>query len=148
MTVLAPGDFFSGLRKGVKATLPAALRTFNSARGRGRLMKLHYDRPEFHYEAWHHTGDGRLEIGLHFEGSTQENQEAFDFFRVRMIEIKAHLPHAELEPWDRGWSRLYETLPAPQLDEAVLGAAVERVSDFIVTLQPLLDTFVGGLGPR
>ncbi len=148
MTVLAPGDFFSGLRKGVKATLPAALRTFNSARGRGRLMKLHYDRPEFHYEAWHHTGDGRLEIGLHFEGSTQENQEAFDFFRVRMIEIKAHLPHAELEPWDRGWSRLYETLPAPQLDEAVLGAAVERVSDFIVTLQPLLDTFVGGLGHR
>lgn len=141
-TVLAPGDFFTGLRKGVKATLPAALRTFNSSRGRGRLMKVHYGRPEFHYEAWHHTGAGRLEIGLHFEGSRQENQEAFDFFRSHMIEVKSQLPLAELEPWDRGWSRLYETLPAPQLDEAVLDAAVERVSEYIVTLQPLLDSWL------
>jgi hypothetical protein len=137
-TVLAPADFFSGLRKGVKAKLPTDLRSLNTGRGRGRLMKLHYDRPEFHYEVWHHTGDGRLEIGLHFEGSKEENQEAFDFFRVRMIEIKAYLPHAELEPWDRGWSRLYETLPAPQLDDGVLDAAVELMSDYIVALQPLL----------
>jgi hypothetical protein len=105
------------------------------------LIKLHYARPEFHYEAWHHTGDGRLEIGLHFEGSQAENQAAFEFFRARMIEIKADLPHAELEPWDRGWSRLYETLPAPQLDDSVLEAAVELMSAYIVTLQPLLDSF-------
>jgi hypothetical protein len=139
--VLAPGEFFSGLRKGVKARLPVAMRSLNTGRGRGRLMKLHYARPEFHYEAWHHTGDGRLEIGLHFEGSQAENQAAFEFFRARMIEIKADLPHAELEPWDRGWSRLYETLPAPQLDDSVLEAAVELMSAYIVTLQPLLDSF-------
>jgi hypothetical protein len=59
-----------------------------------------------------------------------------------MIEIKAHLPHAELEPWDRGWSRLYETLSAPQLDDSVLDRAVELMVDYIVTLQPLLDSFV------
>ena len=105
-------------------------------------MKVHYGRPEFHYEAWHHTGAGRLEIGLHFEGPSDENQAAFDFFRVRMIEIKAHLPRAELEPWDRGWSRLYETLPAPQLDESVLDRAVERMAEYVVNLQPLLDSFV------
>ena len=138
-TLLAPGEFFSGLRKELKARLPAALRSFSSARGRGRLMKLHYGRPEFHYEAWHHTGAGRLEIGLHFEGSAAENQEAFDFFRGHMLEVKAPLPRAELEPWDRGWSRLYETLPAPQLDEGVLGDAAVRMADYIATLQPLLD---------
>jgi len=141
-TVFAPGDFFSGLRKGVKARLPAPLRTFTSARGRGRLMKLHYRRPDFHYEAWHHTGDGRLEIGLHFEGSRAENQSAFDFFRAQMIGIKADLPYAELEPWDRGWSRLYETLPAAQLDEDVLDAAIERMSHYIVTLEPLLEALL------
>jgi hypothetical protein len=141
-TVLAPSDFFSGLRKGLKTRLPATLRAFNSARGRGRLMKLHYGRPEFHYEAWHHTGAGRLEIGLHFEGSAQQNQEAFDFFRVRMVEVKAQLPRAELEPWDRGWSRLYETLPAAQLDERVLDSAVDRMSDYIVSLQPLLESLL------
>jgi hypothetical protein len=55
-----------------------------------------------------------------------------------MVEVKAQLPHAELEPWERGWSRLYETLPAAQLDERVLDGAVERMSDYIVALQPLL----------
>jgi hypothetical protein len=104
-------------------------------------MKLHYDRPDFHYEAWYHTGDGRLEIGLHFEGSPSENQAAFEFFRARVIQIKADLPHAELEPWDRGWSRLYETLPAPQLDGRVLDAAVALMSAYIVTLQPMLASF-------
>jgi hypothetical protein len=105
------------------------------------LTKLHYDRPEFHYEAWHHTGVGRLEIGLHFEGSLAENQAAFEYFRARMIEIKAGLPRAELEPWDRGWSRLYETLPAVQLDDDVLNSAVALMTAYIVTLQPLLDSF-------
>ncbi len=135
-------EFFGELRKGVKAKVPVALRKFNSARGRGRLVKLHFGRPEFHYEAWHHTGDGRLEIGLHFEGSREENQDAFEFFRAHVIEIKAQLPRAELEPWDRGWCRLYETLRAPQLDEDVLGSAIGCLSDYMVALQPLLDSWL------
>src|SRR5258708_4171073 len=122
----------------MKARLPASLRTFSSARGRGRLMKVHFGRSEFHYEAWHHTGDGRLEIGLHFEGSRDENQQAFDFFRAHMLEIKAQLPRAELEPWDRGWSRLYETLPAAQLGEDVLDGAIDCMSADIRDLPPLL----------
>ena len=135
-------DFFGGLSKGVKARLPGSLRTFSSARGRGRLMKVHFGHPEFHYEAWHHTGDGRLEIGLHFEGSREENQDAFDFFRAHVLEVKAQLPRAELEPWDRGWSRLYETLRAPQLDEGVLDSAVDCMAAYIVTLQPLLSSWL------
>ena len=106
-------------------------------------MKVHYSHPEFHYEAWHHTGAGRLEVGLHFEGPTQQNQEAFDFFRPRLVEVKASLPRAELEPWDRGWSRLYETFPAAQLDDQVLDGAIERMAAYISTLQPLLAVFLG-----
>jgi hypothetical protein len=135
-------EFFGELRKGVKAKVPPPLRKFNSARGRGRLVKLHFGRSEFHYEAWHHTGDGRLEIGLHFEGSREENQDAFEFFRAHVIEIKSQLPRAELEPWDRGWCRLYETLPAPQLDDDVLDRAVDCLSGYIVALQPFLDSWL------
>jgi len=137
--VLSPADFFAGLRKRLKTSLPLALRNFTSGRGRGRLMKIHYAQPEFHYEAWHHTGDGRLEVGLHFEGSTDQNHRAFEFFRSHVLEVKANLPRAELEPWDRGWSRLYETLPAPQLDELVLDRAAETMTAYIVTLQPLVE---------
>ena len=137
--MLAPVDFFAGLRKGLKSSLPVEYRKFNSARGRGRLMKVHFGNPAFHYEAWHHTGAGRLEIGLHFESAAAENTRAFDFFRGRMLEVKDHLPHAELEPWDRGWVRLYETLAAPSLDEAVLEEAVALMASYIAALQPLLD---------
>jgi hypothetical protein len=142
-TVLAPSDFFTALRKKLKAKLPAPLQRFNTIRGRGRLMKLHFGEPAFHYEAWHHAGAGRLEIGLHFEASAADNQRAFEFFRSRMVEVKATLPRAELEPWDRGWSRLYETAPAAKLDEDVLDRTVTCMSAYVVTLQPLLEQFLG-----
>jgi hypothetical protein len=59
-----------------------------------------------------------------------------------MVEVKASLPRAELEPWDRGWSRLYETIPAARLDEDVVSRAVTCMSAYIVTLQPLLEQFL------
>ena len=126
----------------MKAKLPAEMRDFRTTRGRGRLMKLHFGEPAFHFEAWHHTGAGRLEVGLHFEASQSENDSAFEFFRARMVEVKAGLPRAELEPWDRGWSRLYETLPAARLDDGVVRQAVECMADYVVTLQPLLEQFL------
>ena len=138
---LAPSEFFAAVRKGVKATLPPSMRDFQTTRGRGRLMKLHFGEPAFHYEAWHHAGQGRLEVGLHFEAARLENDAAFDWFRARMVEVKARLPRAELEPWDRGWSRLYETLPAARLDDGVVSDAVECMSAYVVTLQPLLEQF-------
>jgi len=140
--LLAPSDFFTALREDLKQRLPAPLREFRTSRGRGRLMKLHFGEPAFHYEAWHHTGAGRLEVGLHFESSAADNQAAFDFFRSRMVEVKAGLPRAELEPWDRGWSRLYETVPAARLDDQVLGQAVECMTEYVVTLQPMLEQFL------
>lgn len=105
-------------------------------------MKIHYSRPEFHYEAWHHTGVGRLEVGLHFEGTSAENKRAFEFFRSQVLAVKAQLPRAELEPWDRGWSRIYETIPAPQLDGVVLDPAATLMTSYIVTLQPLVELLV------
>jgi hypothetical protein len=137
--VLSPRDFFAGVRKKLKAGLPPELRAFNSGRGRGRLMKVHYENPEFHFEVWHHAGAGRLEVGLHFEGSGPDNVRAFDHFRTRMVEVKASLPHAELEPWDRGWMRLYETIPATQLDDVVLERAADLARAYIATLQPMLE---------
>jgi len=139
--VFSPAEFFAELRKALKKTLPSGLRDFTSKR-QGRLMKVHFGEPAFHYEAWHHTGAGRLEVGLHFEASAVENQAAFDFFRARIVAVKAGLPRAELEPWDRGWSRLYETMPAARLDDVVLARTAECMTDYVVTLQPMLDQFL------
>jgi hypothetical protein len=144
--LFSPSDFFTALRKALKKSLPAELRDFHSIRGRGRLMKVHFGEPAFHYEAWHHAGAGRLEVGLHFEGSAAENQAALEFFRARIVEVKAGLPRAELEPWDRGWTRLYETMPATSLDERVLDQTVECLTEYVVTLQPMLNQFLRSRG--
>jgi hypothetical protein len=139
--LLAPSDFFAELRKALKKELPAPWKDFTSRR-QGRLMKLYFGEPAFHYEAWHHTGAGRLEVGLHFEASAAENQAAFDFFRARIVAVKAGLPRAELEPWDRGWSRLYETVPAARLDDVVLARTVDCMTAYVVALQPMLEEFM------
>jgi hypothetical protein len=139
--VFSPSDFFTALRKSLKATLPPELRGFQTTRGRGRLMKLYYNEPAFHYEVWHHAGAGRLEVGLHFESSAADNEAAFEFFRSRIVEVKAGLPRAELEPWDRGWTRLYETMPAARLDDDVLAGAARCLGGYVTTLQPMLEEF-------
>lgn len=139
---LSASDFFGGVRKGLKAELPAELRRFEVGRGHSRLLKIHYGRPELHFEAWHHTGGGRMEVGLHFEGPAALNDRVLAFFRSRIVEVKAGLPRAELEPWDRGWSRLYETLGAPVLDSGAQAETLRRLSAYITTLQPMLTDFL------
>src|SRR5256885_11808909 len=75
--VLSPADFFTELRKSLKQRLPAGLREFRTTRGRGRLMKIYFAEPAYHFEAWHHAGAARLEVGLHFEASAADNRQAF-----------------------------------------------------------------------
>jgi hypothetical protein len=139
--VLSPGDFFEALTDGLTRSLPAPARSFEATRGRGRLLQLHYGHAETHFEAWHHPGAGRLEVGLHFEGDAELNSAAHGFFRARIVEIKSALPRAELEPWDHGWARLYETAQAPDLSGTTLSLAIERLTAYVTVLQPMLAEF-------
>lgn len=137
---LTPAPFFEALPLRVATALPAELRGFEHRRVHG-VMKFHYGHPETHFEAWYHSGQGRLEVGLHLEGRPELNAAALAFFRARMVEVRGGLPFAELEPWDRGWARLYETFSAPTLDTDALEEAARRVAAYVVTLQPLLEQF-------
>ena len=139
--VLSARDFFDALPLALTPRLPIELRAYDAGRGVGRHLKLHYGHPQTHFECWHHTGAGRLEVGLHFEATPDLNAEALAFFRDRIVEIKAGLPRGELEPWDRGWVRLYETMPAAELTDQLLTRAAETMATYVRTLQPLLDSF-------
>ena len=137
---VSSAPFFQALPLTLARALPAELRGFEHRRVHG-VLKFHYGHPETHYEAWYHSGQGRVEVGLHFEGSRDLNQAGLEFFRSRMVEVKGGLPHAELEPWDRGWTRLYETFRATGLDLEALEGAASRLAAYITTLQPLLEQF-------
>ena len=137
--VLSPSEFFGAVPIALAPRLPVELRAFDTRRGPGRLLKLDYGRPEFHFEAWHHTATVRFEVGLHLEGDAEANSRAAVALRSRLIEIKGRLPNAELEPWDRGWHRIYETFAAPALSTLTLERAAERLAGYITTLQPILE---------
>lgn len=140
--VLSPAEFFSALPVTLAPQLPIELRAFDHRRGPGRILKFDYGRPAFHFEAWHHVHAGRFEVGLHLEGPHATNQAAFEALRARIVEVKGRLPHAELEPWDRGWCRLYETFAAPALTTGVLEGAAGLLARYIATLHPMLPTLL------
>ena len=135
--VLNPVAFFPPLARRLGAGLPAGA----TVQRRGRLIKAWFDHPETHFEIWHHVGRGRLEVGLHFEGPPILNDAAFEFFRARMVAVKGLLQRAELEPWDRGWKRLYETLDGTRLTAGLLEQALTLCLDYVSALQPLVEEF-------
>ncbi|HEX6350614.1 MAG TPA: hypothetical protein VF160_14650 [Candidatus Dormibacteraeota bacterium] len=144
---MSPSTFFSALPVALAGRLPAELRAFEHKRGFGRLMKFDYGDPGVHYEAWHHTATGRMEVGLHLEGPAAANEAGFRLLRGRLVEIRHLLPHAELEPWDKGWYRLYETFRAPVLSPEVLEGTAARLAAYITALHPILES-EGGVPPR
>ena len=64
----------------------------------------------------------------------------FLFFGRYIIEIKAQLGKSvELERWDRGWTRIFESTPLPSFDEPSL----ENVSTSLAKMISLLQSLCG-----
>ena len=94
------------------------------------------------YEVWN-MGErrGRLEIGLHFESRDRvKNLTLLAGFSRRMVAVKATLgPQWEAEPWDRGWTKVYETVPYEPFSTEVLDAIARRLARAMTVLQPIWD---------
>lgn len=112
---------------------------------RGRLwsfgVQLYDDEPRFHYEVARvpvRLGD-RLELGLHFESkSPNENRRLLDGFAARMIGIKAELGvGVEAELWDRGWTKVYETLALETYSASYLQVVARRLAKMVTVLHPV-----------
>lgn len=112
---------------------------------RGRLwsfgVQLYHDDPRFHYEVARvplRLGD-RLELGLHFESrNPQDNRRLLEGFSARMVEIKAGLgPDFEAEPWDRGWTKVYETVALENYSASYLDAVAGRLAAIVTVLHPV-----------
>lgn len=141
MARLSSSQFMRLLPNATRPHLPPALRKFRVAT-RGWLCQLYYRDPRLHYEVWN-MGERRgvLELGLHFEGRDREaNLALLAGFSRRMVEVKATLgPQWEAEPWDRGWTKVYETLPYEPFSDALLDAVSQRLAHAMSVLQPIWD---------
>jgi hypothetical protein len=142
MSRLTSSQFMHTLPAATREHLPVALRRFKSF-SRGWLCQLYYREALLHYEVWN-LGErrGLLEIGLHFESKNRAtNLALLNGFERHMVEVKATLgPHWEAEMWDRGWTKVYETVPYAPFSSEVLDEVAQRLARAITILQPIWDS--------
>ena len=125
----------------VRPQLPQPLRKFKTS-GRPWLCQLYYTDPNLHYEVAN-LGErrGLIEIGLHFESrNSATNTALLAGFLNHMVEIKATLgPQWEAEQWDKGWTKLYETVPYEPFTTELLESISGRLAQAMIVLQPIWD---------
>jgi len=132
-------EFMRALPEAVRPKLPRRLRDFKVA-GRSWLAQFYYDDPRLHYEVWN-LGDRRkrLEIGLHFESTNRDlNARLLEAMSAHLFEIKAELgPTFEAEPWDKGWTKVYETISLESFNADYLERVAVRLAQVIGVLEPI-----------
>jgi hypothetical protein len=131
----------------VRAALPVRLRDVNH-RLRSSQAQWFFDEPRLHFEAWWHANSGRLELGLHLEATPATNERIAAGLARQLLMIKARLgERLDLEPWDRGWVRLYETHPVEVFDAGRVGTTAARMAELIAVLWPICNELRGRVKP-
>jgi hypothetical protein len=116
---------------------------------RSWLVQLYYAEPLVHYEVVTLGIKRReLEIGLHFESrNSATNEQLLASFARHLFEIKAELGDSfEAEMWDKGWTKVYETIPMETFDEAYVDRVAARLAQVIVVMQPILEEIMSPTG--
>jgi hypothetical protein len=138
-------------RRFLELALAAALarvgRPDAEGRVRASLLNLHFGEPRQHYEIWLRRPAGLVEIGLHFEGNREDNLARLAAVVEAMPEVLSALgPGVEVEEWTESWTRVHETWPLGQLDEATAAAAGERLAAYVQALEPIVAPY-GAMAP-
>ena len=84
-------EFLSEATELIRMHLPADLRDPRIVGPVGSLIKLHYGDPKVHYEVWVRRRAGSIEVGLHFEGTPQENSRYLEELTSRYAHAIASL---------------------------------------------------------
>ena len=134
-------DFMRAIPEAIRSRLPTELQGFQW-QARPWLVQLYYQEPRLHYEVWWLAGryGKRLEIGLHLESrDPAENERLLAYFLSHLVELKATLGDGvEAEPWDRGWTKIYETVPLESFTPEYLARVVDRLAEFMRVMEPMI----------
>lgn len=94
-----------------------------------------------HYELWVHERTLQFELGLHLESTPERNRALYSAFSRHFIEIQGHLGESIwLEEWDKGWCRIYETVPLFPMDDARVYSLAGRLCEIMEYLQPMYES--------
>ena len=130
--------FLAGIADVLRPQLPADLAAPRSAAG-SSLAQFWYGNRALHYEVWLRRRQAVLEIGLHFEADAITNERLLGAFRARERTLRRRLgADARFEEWDRGWTRIWESVPVRALEGELRQRVAGRLARYIATLEPLL----------
>jgi hypothetical protein len=139
-------EFMRAIPAATRTRLPKKLQGFKT-NTRPWLVQLSYSDSLLHYEVVT-LGERRgiLEIGLHFESRDPAvNTRLLDGFMRHLFEIKTELgDHVEAERWDKGWTKVYETIPLESFTDDYLDRVAARLTKMIIVLQPILEQLMLG----
>ncbi|GAC1460867.1 MAG: hypothetical protein NVSMB8_11770 [Candidatus Limnocylindrales bacterium] len=130
-------SFCKGLPRAVadglgEAALPHHLAT-------GHMVKLWSGNKQLHYECGIYLQRKVIELGLHFESDAMTNARLLGAFRGREKAIARRLPAARIEAWDKGWARIWESIPLQPIDERFAARITTTLIRYVRVLQPILE---------
>ena len=132
-------EFMRAIPAATRAKLPQKLQGFKT-HTRPWLVQLSYADPLLHYEVVT-LGERRgiLEIGLHFESRDPVvNARLLAGVMRHLFEIKAELGGGfEAEMWDKGWTKVYETIPLEPFNSEYLERVAARMTQVMDVLEPI-----------
>ena len=102
------------------------------------LAKLWFGNHDLHYEITPRERARSIEIGLHFEADPLTNARLLAAFTANAIAVRRALANARIEPWDRGWCRVWEPLPFRAPDAELARELASRLAAYVTALEPIL----------
>ncbi len=103
------------------------------------MAQLWSGNKQLHYEAWIRERLGVIELGLHFEADALTNARLLSAFRARERGIRRALgADVRIEPWDKGWARVWEPIALATLDRPFLELIGGRIAAYVNGLEPIL----------
>jgi hypothetical protein len=122
----------------MRRDLPEDLASFRSAT-HFSILQLWYGNPSLHYETWIRSRLEVIEIGLHFESDPLTNARLLAAFRARERAVRKALGDgARIETWDKGWARVWESLPLAPLDGELIARIAARLIAYVMALESVL----------
>ena len=122
----------------MRAELPVDLRTFNWS-ATSWMAKAWYGNRALHYEIWVRHSVKVVELGLRFEADALTNARLYGAFRSRAAEVRRALgADAQIEQWDKGWTRVWQAFPLREIDDAYATLIQTRFVDYVRVLEPIL----------
>jgi hypothetical protein len=102
-------------------------------------VKLWFGNKDLHYECGLYERRKVIELGLHFESDAFTNQLLLGAIRGHAKAIARRIPTARIETWDRGWARVWESIPLQPFDDRHRAQVTKTFAKYVRVLEPILE---------